>query len=160
MAEADAAIPQQRILPCMIFNTAFPMFQGEPKPLALFSDCSDHKNCKNCDKGHTYCGRVREFGNFDSSHTGVVRLVTEYKIRYAMVLTTSTLSLNTRWLNVVVAPIIGIHDIEADTHRNQQIMNRDIKMFAYYYLGDQPTGMRSCVDLSSLCYVPKQWLGE
>jgi hypothetical protein len=151
-------IDSEDIIRGKIYRTAFPFL--EERPLAFFEKCDVYNSaCSLHCSGHQYCGRVVEkpYG-FESSNDETLYVVTRFKARHAIVLSTSVLNENRSWPNVILAPIVGIHDDEIHKQKFKSIMNRDLSKFTTYYLDKDITGMHCYIDLGKIRPVPKNWL--
>lgn len=151
-------IDSKDIIRGKIFRTAFPFI--EDRPLAFFEKCDKYeKECPSHCSGHKHCGRVVEKAyGFESSNDEILYVVTRFKARHAIVLSTSVINENSNAHNVVVAPLIGIHDDEINTPKIKSIMNREFRIFSAHYLEKNVTGMHCYIDLSKIGPVPKTWL--
>ena len=150
-------IDDKDIIRGKIFRTAFPFLEG--RPLQFFEQCADCKDCKHHGTGHDYCGKVTEkpYG-FEDSHDKTLYVVNRFKARHAIILSTQTLNENPHWPNIIVAPIVGIHDDELDKPKIKKIMSRDLKYFTAYYLEPSITGAHCFIDLGKIRPIPKNWL--
>lgn len=138
-----------------IFRVAFPFL--EDRPLDFFEKCDKHKECKhNCDQD--YCGRVYSRNDgFEDNNNKTLYVINRFKARYAIILSTSALNRST-FPNVIVAPIVGIHDDEIDNPNIKDIMERSLKKFTAYYIDKSVTGKHAYIDLGKIQPIPKNWL--
>lgn len=157
MSDDTQVIKDEDIVRGKIFRTAFPFL--EDRPLKFFETCSHSDSCEHCGTGQNYCGRVIEkvYG-FENDNDKTLYVLNRFKARYAMVLSTNVLNSRERFPNVIVAPIVGIHDDEVDKPFIKKIMNRDLQAFTSYYLDKSVTGKHCYVDLGKVRPVPKNWL--
>lgn len=158
MGNLPHLIDSKDIIRGKIFRTAFPFL--EERPLAFFEKCDKYeKECSSHCGGHKHCGRVvdKEYG-FESSNDEILYVVTRFKARHAIVLSTPVINENKYARNVLVAPIVGIHEDELETPKIKGIMNREYRIFTAHYLEKNITGMHCYIDLSKIGAVPKSWL--
>lgn len=94
---------------------------------------------------------------FDGNGKELLALI-RFKARYVIVLSAPKINGNPKRPNVIVAPIVGIHEDEMDKPYIRSIMNRDIKLPTAYYLAPAITGEHCYIDLAKIRAIPKNWL--
>lgn len=157
MPEGAQVIKDSDIKRGKIFRTAFPFL--DERPLKFLEECAHNRECQHACAGHDYCGRiVKKVDGFEADDDRVLNVITQFKARYAMVLSTSVLNENKRFPNVIVAPIVGIYKDEMQKPFIKRVINMDLSAFTAYYLGDGVTGKPCYVDLGKIRPVPKNWL--
>ena len=158
MASLPEVIDYKDIIRGKIFRTAFPFL--EERPLLFFEKCDEsNESCCLPKASRKQCGRVveRDYG-FESSEDATLFVLTRFKARHAIVLSTHVLNQKDNWPNVIIAPIVGIHDNELHKPNIQRIMKHDIALFTAFYLGATLTGMHCYIDLGKIRPAPKNWL--
>lgn len=155
MLSSAETVKNEDILRGKIFRVAFPFL--EDRPLNFFEKCDQCNVCEHkC--GQTYCGRVfTKTDGFEDSGDKTLYVINRFKARYAMILSTGVLN-NSKFPNVIVAPIVGIHDDEINKPNIKDIMERSLKKFTAYYLDDSVTGKHCYIDLGKIQPIPKNWL--
>ena len=158
MGSLPHVIDHKDIIRGKIFRTAFPFL--EERPLLFFEKCDKNNgSCCPHEAVPKQCGRVVEKNyGFESGEDDELLVLTRFKARYAIVLSTPVLNQNANWPNVIIAPIVGIHDDELHKSRIQRIMKHDISMFTAFYLDVNITGMHCYIDLGKIRPAPKNWL--